>query len=139
MAYSNPNIPTVDIITMDPVTTLVTHGVCVGTPPIGAAYAGIFALECIMQDQGGIGIYEQTGTVAVPAWTLLGLGSGGGSSPSVSPVYSLGSANNFATVAGTALTFTNAGTIVTAGNVGATTPTGTASTYGSGSYTGIAA
>jgi len=140
MAYSNPNIPTVDIITADPVTMLVTHGVCTGTPPAGATYAGIFALECIMQDQGGIGIYEQTGTVAVPAWTLIGLGtSGSGSGSYVSPVYSLGSADSFTTLAGTALTFTNAGTVVPAGNIGATTPTGTASTYGSGSYTGTSA
>lgn len=139
MAKSNPNIPTVNIITMNPENSLVTHGVCKGTPPAGALYAGIFALECIMQDEDGIGIYEQTGTVAVPAWTLIGLGTGGGSNPSVSPVYSLGSADNFAILAGTALTFTNAGTTVSAGNVGATTPTGTATTYGSGSYTGTGA
>jgi hypothetical protein len=73
MAYSNPNIPTVDIQQQEPVgLKLVTFGTVLGIPPAGATYADIFALECLLQDiEGGTGTYEQTGTVAVPQWTLI--------------------------------------------------------------------
>ena len=62
---------------MDPVNTLVIHGECTGTPPTGATYAGIFALECLMTDVAGSGIYEMTGTVASPSWTLISSGATG--------------------------------------------------------------
>lgn len=137
MAYSNGNIPTVDIITMEPVTTLVTHGTSLGLPPTGATYAGIFALECIMQDINGTGIYEMTGTVAVPTWTLITLGSttSGGSA------YDVKSAANFAALAGTSLTLSafTAPSIFATGNTGETTMAGVAGRYGSGSDTVAAA
>jgi len=49
MAYSNPNIPTVDIQQMEQPkssggTPLVTFGTVIGTPPAGATYANIFSL-----------------------------------------------------------------------------------------------
>ena len=77
MSKFNPNIPTVDIEQVDIETGLVTFGTVVGTPPSGAGYAGIFSLECILQDMNGAGVYQQTGTVAVPSWSLNGLGATG--------------------------------------------------------------
>lgn len=72
MSKFNPNIPTVDIQQADPVTGYVTLGVVAGTPPAGTTYAGIFGLECLLQDSDGAGVYQQSGTVASPAWTLIG-------------------------------------------------------------------
>lgn len=72
MSKFNPNIPTVDIQQADPVTGYVTLGIVTGTPPAGSTYAGIFGLECLLQDSDGAGIYQNSGTVAVPAWTLIG-------------------------------------------------------------------
>jgi len=77
MAYSNPNIPTVDIQQQDSVTGLVSFGTVKGTPPAGAAYPSIFSLEAVLQDINGTGVYDQTGTVAIPAWTLLSTGAAG--------------------------------------------------------------
>ena len=74
MAKSNKNIPTVDIQQQVNGNELITLGTVEGTPPAGAAYAGLFSLECILQDINGSGVYENTGTVNVPAWTLLGTG-----------------------------------------------------------------
>lgn len=71
MAKSNPNIPTVNIVLQDPVTGYVVQGIVEGVPPAGSAYAGIFALDCILQDTNGAGIYQNTGSVAAPAWELL--------------------------------------------------------------------
>lgn len=81
MAYSNPNIPTVNIEQWDPVTGLVSLGVVDGTPPAGAAYANIFGLECLLQDSAGTGVYQNTGTVAVPVWTVVGTGAAGATGP----------------------------------------------------------
>ena len=77
MSKFNPNIPTVDIEQADPVTGLVTLGVVTGTPPAGSGYAGIFGLECLLQDSAGAGVYQNTGTVAVPAWSFIGTGAAG--------------------------------------------------------------
>ena len=81
MAKSNPNIPTVNIEQQDAVTGLVSLGVVEGTPPAGSAYAGIFGLECLLQDSEGTGVYKNTGTVAVPAWTVVGTGAAGATGP----------------------------------------------------------
>lgn len=71
MAKSNPNISTVNITLQDPVTGYVMQGIVEGTPPAGATYAGIFGLDCLLQDSNGAGIYRMSGTVAIPAWTLM--------------------------------------------------------------------
>jgi hypothetical protein len=86
MAYSNPLIPTVDIQQQEqPSATssyqLVTFGTVLGTPPAGATYANIFSLECILQDITGAGAYQNTGTIAVPAWSLIGSGAAGATGP----------------------------------------------------------
>jgi hypothetical protein len=70
-------------------------------------------------------------------WVPGSAGSGSGSA-NTSPVYSVGSADLYAALAGTALTFSATGITISAGNSGETTLTGTA-TYNSGSDTGIAA
>lgn len=72
MAKSNPNIPTVNITLQEPVSGHVVQGIVEGVPPTGATYANIFALDAILQDANGSGIYQMTGTTAVPAWTLIG-------------------------------------------------------------------
>jgi len=81
MSNFNPNIPTVNIEQADPVTGLVSFGTVTGTPPAGATYAGIFGLECLLQDIEGTGTYQNTGTVAVPAWSLIGSGAAGSTGP----------------------------------------------------------
>jgi len=77
MAYSNPLIPTVNIEQQDAITGLISLGVVDGTPPAGSTYAGLFGLECILQDSVGSGAYQNTGTVAVPVWTVIGTGAAG--------------------------------------------------------------
>ena len=82
MAYQNPLIPTVDIQQQEPVgDKLITFGTVLGTPPAGATYANLFSLECILQDINGAGAYQNTGTVTVPAWTLIGTGAAGATGP----------------------------------------------------------
>jgi len=72
MAKTNPLIPTVDIQQQQATgDQLITLGTVEGTAPAGATYAGLFALECILQDVEGGGIFQNTGTVAVPAWTAM--------------------------------------------------------------------
>ena len=83
MAYSNPLISTVDIQQQEAVAdatyghNLITFGTVLGTPPAGATYGGLFSLECILQDINGVGAYQNTGTVAVPVWTVIGTGAAG--------------------------------------------------------------
>ena len=82
MAYSNPLIPTVDIQQQQqPSATssyqLVTFGTVKGTPPAGATYANVFSLECLLQDLDGTAVYQNSGTVAVPAWSTIGTGAAG--------------------------------------------------------------
>ena len=87
MAKSNPNIPTVNIITQDPVTTLVIEGEVEEIPPAGAAYGGIFSLNCeLIRTDISSGTYVNTGTVAVPAWTL---DTGGGVTTPALPLNSV--------------------------------------------------
>ena len=72
--YLNPLIPTVDVQQQQPTgDRLITFGTVLGTPPAGATYAGLFSLQCILQDIDGAGVYQNTGTVAIPAWTLNSL------------------------------------------------------------------
>jgi len=68
-----------------------------------------------------------TVTVTIPG------GANGGS------VYSVGNASNYASLAATATTFTNAGTVIATGDTGETTLTGSANSYGTGSDTGTTA
>lgn len=82
MAKTNPLIPLVDIQQQEqPKNTssacLITFGTVEGTPPSGATYGDLFALECLLQDISGVGIYEMTGTVASPSWTLISSGATG--------------------------------------------------------------
>ena len=65
MAKSDPRIPTVNIITMDPVTKLVVEGTVTGVPPV---VAGVFALQCRLRGIDGLGSYVNDGTVLVPVW-----------------------------------------------------------------------
>jgi len=90
-------------------------------------------LDITTATQGDVITFNETSGDA--EWGAASAGSG---SSNTSPVYSVGSAANFATLAGTAQTFTATGITITAGNSGETTLTGTA-TYGSGSDTGVAA
>ncbi len=66
MAYSNPNIPTIDIEEQDPTTGYILEGTCSGVP---AATAGYFAVGCELEDRLGSGSYVNTGTVASPVWS----------------------------------------------------------------------
>jgi hypothetical protein len=86
MAYINPLIPTVDVQQMEQPksngsTPLITFGTVIGTPPAGATYAGLFALECLLQDLNGTAVYQNSGTVAVPAWSTIGTGAAGATGP----------------------------------------------------------
>lgn len=82
MAKINPLIPLVDVQQQEAVASavdgtqrLITFGTVEGTPPTGTTYGDLFALECMLQDIEGAGVYEMTGTVANPAWTLISPGS----------------------------------------------------------------
>ena len=82
MAYINPLIPTVDVQQMEQPKSngsvpLITFGTVIGTPPAGATYANLFSLECILQDLNGSAVYQMVGTVAVPAWAIIGSGAAG--------------------------------------------------------------
>lgn len=79
MAYSNPNIPTIDITGVDPITGYVTNGLCAGTP---ANTAGYFAKGCVIQDTTNGLIYQNAGTVASPSFTVNGTGASGASGAS---------------------------------------------------------
>lgn len=69
MAYSDPNIPTVDIVEEDPITGLISEANCKGVPP---TTTNRFSLGCQITDLDGTGIYINTGTVETPVWTLQG-------------------------------------------------------------------
>ena len=93
MAYQNPLIPTVDIQQQEPTgSLLITFGTVLGTPPAGTTYGSLFSLECILQDINGAGAYQNTGTVANPAWTLIGTGAAGATGPT-GPIGPTGPAN----------------------------------------------
>jgi hypothetical protein len=101
MAYYNPNIPTVDIQQQEATGgNLITFGTVVGTPPAGATYGNLFALECLLQDLNGTGTYENTGTVAVPQWTLITPAGNAPGAPTTSIQY-----NNAGTFGGATATF----------------------------------
>ena len=71
MAKSNPNIPTVNIITQDPVTGHVTEGTVDGLPPV---VDGIFARACLLQnidDATGGTTYQNVGNVIGPIWAPI--------------------------------------------------------------------
>lgn len=59
-----------------------TQAECVGDPNVVATDAGVFTNGCIMRrtDTGtGTTLYENTGTIVLPSWTLLS--TGGGATP----------------------------------------------------------
>lgn len=78
MAFSNPNIPTVDITDADPITGYVTRGIVAGTPPDTAGY---FVKGCLIQDTTNGVLYQNTGTTASPTWTANGTGAAGATGP----------------------------------------------------------
>ena len=70
MAYSDPNIPTVDIVEEDPITGLISEANCKGVPP---TTTNRFSLGCQVTDLDGTGIYINTGTVrALPGLDIQG-------------------------------------------------------------------
>ena len=119
MAKINPLIPTVDIEQQDPITGLVNLGTVEGTPPTGATYAGIFSLECLLQDIDGAGVYQNTGTVAIPAWDVIGTGAAGATGPTGYTGY------------------TGPGVTGATGYTGYTGPSVTGASFGPGSVTSI--
>ena len=69
MANSNPNIPNVNIITVDPVTGLVLEGELTGVAPV---VADTFAEGCFLIDTDGPNNWVNTGTSASPVWSNVG-------------------------------------------------------------------
>jgi hypothetical protein len=132
MAYSNPLIPTVDIQQSEQPKgsggfPLVTFGTVIGTPPGGAAYANIFALECLLQDINGSAVYQNSGSVAVPAWTTIGTGAAGATGPT--------GYTGYTGYTGPQITGPTGPAGVT-GYTGYTGPAGAASATGATGYTG---
>lgn len=113
MADFNPQIPGVDVQQVDIKTGLITLGTYHGTPPTGAGYPNIFALECMIMDLDGDGWFQNTGTVASPAWSLNQQGATGPTGP-----------GNFTGYTGPI------------GPTGATGPTGYTGPIGATGYTG---
>lgn len=72
MAKIFSNIPLLDVENQDPITGLVSEGTYEGVPP--TSFANVFSLECFITDLNGSGLYQNTGTVAVPVWTKIGAG-----------------------------------------------------------------
>lgn len=83
MARINPLIPLVDIQQQEPTgDRLITFGTITGgTPYAGTTYANLFALECLLQDLDGSAVYQMSGTVASPSWTVIGTGAAGATGP----------------------------------------------------------
>ena len=54
---------------------LVMLGTIEGVPP--TSYAGIFGRNCVLQRTDATGSYSNTGTTAVPVWTLIGTAATG--------------------------------------------------------------
>lgn len=99
---------------------------------------GAIQIPIMYIDTGGASdgqVLTYVGVDDVAEWMPAGSGSG---AANTSPVYSVGSADNFAILAGTANTFSATGITIAAGNSGETTLTGTA-TYSNGADTGVAA
>ena len=135
MAYQNPLIPTVDIQQQEPVgDKLITFGTVLGTPPAGATYANLFSLECILQDINGAGAYQNTGTVTVPAWTLIGTGAAG----ATGPTGYTGAAGAAGATGATGYTGPDGAASATGatGPIGATGPAGPTGATGYTGYTG---
>jgi hypothetical protein len=102
---------------------------CIGVPPV-TAY--VFGTGCLMLRMDTGSTYQNTGTFAVPYWTLMATGGGGGGS-----AYNLNNALGYAMLAGTSLTLTSfsSPSIIATGNIGETTKAGVAGVFGSGSDT----
>jgi len=108
MAKLNPLIPLVDIQQQEqPSNTssyqLITLGTITGgTPYTGTDYANLFALECLLQDLDGSAVYQNTGTVASPAWTAIGTGAAGSTGPTGYTGYTgpVGPTGTFSTAGG---------------------------------------
>ncbi len=158
MAKSNPLIPTVDIQQQEqPSNTssyqLVTFGTVEGTPPTGATYANVFALECLLQDINGSAVYQMVGTVAVPAWATIGSGAAGatgytgytgytgpgvtGATGYTGPIGATGP-TGYTGPAGSATDTGATGPVGPTGPTGYTGPSGAASSTGATGYTGPA-
>lgn len=89
---------------------------CIGAPPI---IANTFGIACLMQRMDNGEIYANTGTFAVPSWTLVGTGSAG----------STGYTGNTGATGYTGYTGA-AGTATATGSTGYTGPTGYTGTTG---------
>ena len=103
---------------------------CIGVPPV-TAY--VFGTGCLMLRMDTGSTYQNTGTFAVPYWTLMATGGGGGGGSA----YNLNNALGYAMLAGTSLTLTSfsSPSIIATGNIGETTKAGVAGVFGSGSDT----
>jgi len=78
MANTEPRLPTMDVVTEGPGTGLVVNAFIpkIDTLPTGSSFAGIFEPGAILQIIAGavVGTYQNTGTTAVPAWTIINVG-----------------------------------------------------------------
>ena len=134
MAHSNPLIPRVDIQQQEqPGNTssyqLITFGTITGgTPYAGATYANIFSLECLLQDIDGSAVYQNSGTVASPSWTVIGSGAAGatGYTGPIGPTGYTGPANV------TGPTGPSGANSTVTGPTGYTGPTGPVGTFSTG-------
>lgn len=81
MAQIQPRIPTMQILTADPITGLVISAYIptADSLPTGATYIGIFAVAAYLQvlDGSAAGNYVNTGTSDSPVWTAVVVGTTG--------------------------------------------------------------
>ncbi len=133
MAYSNPNIPDVDIQQVEPVNGLITLGTLTdGVNPNTACLASnTFALNCILQELGGTTIYKNAGSLTTPNWTTI---SGGAAGPT-GPTGSTGATGQTG-APGTAGATGSTGATGATGPTGPTGATGATGAAGAASSTG---
>lgn len=120
MAQTQPRIPTMQITTQDPITSLVIEAYIptADSLPTGATYVGIFAVGANLQVLGGssAGNYVNSGSTASPAWTASVVGVTGATG-STGPTGATGSTGPTGATGGTGPTGATGGT-------GPTGPTG---------------
>lgn len=75
MAKTIPLVPALNVLDQDPITNLVLLGEITGTLPTGGTFANIFAKSCILEKTDTGVDYFMSGTVAVPAWSVVTTGS----------------------------------------------------------------
>lgn len=92
---------------------------CIGVPPTTANY---FGTGCLMLRMDNGTMYQNTGTFAIPVWTLMTQAPGGGGGSA----YSVGAASGYAVLSASATTFTSfaSPSIIASGNIGQVTLTG---------------